>query len=62
MTPLLELVAEVQERYWGENWDRDDPDTTTKQSDIIEWVKSDPRSSSSSKRAEMVAVVAKPIT
>lgn len=61
ITPLLELVAEVQERYWGNNWDCTDADTNPKQSDIIEWVKSDPRSGSSSKRAEMVAVVAKPI-
>ena len=61
MTPALRLVAEVQERYWGNNWDCTDTDTNPKQSDIIEWVKSDPRSGSSSKRAEMVAVVAKPI-
>lgn len=61
ITPLLELVAEVQERYWGDTWDSTDADTNPKQSDIIDWVKSNPRSGSSSKRAEMVAVVAKPI-
>lgn len=61
MTPLLQLVAEVQERYWGDNWDCTDTDTNPKQSDIIDWLKSNPRSGSSSKRAEMVAVVAKPI-
>ncbi|MNN86476.1 hypothetical protein D3C81_2039010 [compost metagenome] len=60
MTPLLELVAEVQERYWGENWDRNDPDTTTKQDDIIEWVRRDPRCSSK-KRAELVAIAARPV-
>ncbi|MFM4824093.1 hypothetical protein ACEUDJ_04270 [Aeromonas bivalvium] len=60
MTPLLELVAEVQERYWGENWDRNDPDTTTKQDDIIEWVRRDPRCSSK-KRAEIVAIAARPV-
>lgn len=61
LTPLLELVAEVQERYWGDNWDRDDPDTNTKQNDIIDWVESDPRCSSK-KRAEVVAIAARPIT
>lgn len=68
MTPLLELVAEVQERYWGDNWDQSDPDTNTRQDDIVEWIKADPRCGKnnkgepSEKRAEMVAIVAKPIT
>lgn len=68
MTPLLELVAEVQDRYWGENWDQSDPDTNTRQYDIVEWIKADPRCGKnnkgepSEKRAEMVAIVAKPIT
>ncbi|MBL0521105.1 hypothetical protein JD523_09330 [Aeromonas enteropelogenes] len=60
ITPLLELVAAVQERYWGDNWDRNDPDTTTKQDDIIEWIMSDPRCSSK-KRAEVVAIAARPL-
>lgn len=68
MTPLLELVAEVQERYWGDNWDRDDHDTKPRQDDIIEWVAADPRcprndkGKGSANQAKMVAVVAKPNT
>lgn len=68
MTTLLELVADVQERYWGDNWDRDDPDTKTNQRDIIEWVRKDPRcppdgeGGGSKHKATMVAVVAKPNT
>lgn len=68
MTTLLELVADVQERYWGDNWDRDDPDTKANQGDIIAWVRKDPRcppdgrGGSSKNQATMVAVVAKPNT
>lgn len=67
MTPLLELVADVQDRYWGENWDPNDPDTITRQDDIIDWVKNDHRCPRNDKgegsrnKANMVAVVAKPI-
>lgn len=39
-TELLKLVAAVQERYWGPNWDRSDRDTAPRQKEIVGWLKS----------------------
>ncbi|MNE00878.1 hypothetical protein D3C77_139900 [compost metagenome] len=38
LTQMITLVLLVQERYWGDNWDRDIPDSYPKQNDIIEWL------------------------
>lgn len=42
-TDLLKLVAAVQKRYWGSNWDRNNRDTAPRQEDIVEWLKSEHR-------------------
>lgn len=56
---LLELVRKVQERYWGDNFDPNDPDTYSKQYDIIEWLMKTSRCESQ-KEAEMIARMARP--
>lgn len=38
-TRLMELVVQVQERYWGMNWDPDDSSTRNSQKVIVEWLR-----------------------
>lgn len=40
-TRLILLVAEVQKRYWGSNWNPNDPDTKTSQEKIVEWIRNE---------------------
>jgi hypothetical protein len=35
---LRELVDVVQKRYWGDNWDKDDPNSKSTQADIVNWL------------------------
>lgn len=59
MNPELRLVREIQDRYWGDNVDMNDPDTHPKQKDIIEWLISTSRTDSR-KEAAMLARMASP--
>lgn len=43
-TPLLKKADEVQDYFWGDNWDPNDPDTNPRQADIIEWLMKEPHS------------------
>jgi hypothetical protein len=60
ITPLLELVAVVQERYWGDNWDPSDKSSRSTHKQIIDWLIKE-KLCSSVKEAEMVSRVASPI-
>lgn len=37
-TKLMKIMSEVVSRYYGDNFDPDDSDTTPKQVDVIEWL------------------------
>ncbi|AWB33898.1 hypothetical protein [Orrella marina] len=51
-TDLLQLVAKVQERYLGDNFDPSDPDTRPPQAHVIEWLReSDPTLSEADAKA-----------
>ncbi|MOA43905.1 hypothetical protein D3C78_1661100 [compost metagenome] len=59
LTPSLQLVAELQEYAWGNNWDPNDKDTYPRNKDMFEWLRQDPRCTSY-KRAEAISIVARP--
>ncbi|WP_404838047.1 hypothetical protein [Aeromonas media] len=58
-TKALEFVAEVQNRYWGNNWIPSDQSTTQGQEDIIQYLKD--KHGLSHARARAIAQVASPI-
>lgn len=58
VTPLLKLIAEIQERYCGELFSQDDPDTWTKKEVIANWLKKE--KGVSAVRAEQMAAIAVP--
>lgn len=59
LTPSLQMVAELQEYAWGNNWDPNDKDTDPRNKDMFEWLLQDPRCGSY-KRAEAITIVARP--
>lgn len=58
-TIALQLAAEVQDRYWGENWIPNDPDTNPKQENIIQYLMD--KHGLSNARARAITQVASPI-
>lgn len=58
-TDLLKLVRDVQERYWGINWDANDPDSKSTKESIEDWLQNE-RGLSRAK-ASAVETVACPI-
>lgn len=40
-TELLRLVRDVQERYWGDNWDKENPDSKSTKESIEDWLQSE---------------------
>lgn len=40
---LMEIAIATQRRYWGKNWDPENPDTRTSQEKILEWLESEYR-------------------
>lgn len=36
---LMDIAVKVQHRYWGKNWNREDPSTNTRQGLIVEWIR-----------------------
>ncbi len=53
---LMEIAIAVQRRYWGDNWDADDPDTWTTQKDIWAWIQQTYPSLSKANRDAIEAV------
>jgi hypothetical protein len=61
VTSNLQLVAQVQERYWGDNLDVNDPDTFTRKEDVTEWLMKTNTSCRDSKHlAKMITTMARP--
>lgn len=58
LTQMIALVLQVQERYWGDNWDPDIPDSYPKQNDIIEWLMGAPHCCTE-RQAKAIEIIAR---